>query len=71
MHVPIIDRLQPDGVRAADPAFQQLVEERLDRELERRRLQPLRLDPAARERWLDIVESAAWAVLRPAQLQLL
>jgi nicotinamide riboside kinase len=71
VHVPIVGRLQPDGVRAADPAFQRLVEERLDQQLDRRGLQPLRLDPAARERWLDRVEHAAWERLRPAQLELL
>ena len=71
VHVPIVGRLQPDGIRAADPAFQQLVDERLDRELERRQLTPLRLDPAAREGWLDAAEAAAWGVLQPAQLPLL
>jgi thymidylate kinase len=71
VHVPIVGRLQPDGVRAADPAFQQLVDERLDRELERRALRPLRLDPAARETWVDAVEAATWQVVRPAQLPLL
>ena len=71
VHVPIVGRLLPDGIRAADPAFQQLVEERLDREIERRGLEPLRLQADAREGWLDAVEAAAWGVLRPAQLQLL
>jgi thymidylate kinase len=71
VHVPIVGRLQPDGVRAADPAFQQHVDERLDRELERRALRPLRLDPAARETWVDAVEAATWQVVRPAQLPLL
>src|SRR5687768_10582993 len=71
VHVPIIGRLQPDGVRAADPAFQRLVEERLDQQLERRALPTLRLDPEAREGWLDEVERAAWELLRPAQLELL
>src|SRR3954449_1777503 len=28
VHVPIAGRLQPDGIRAADPAFQHLVEDR-------------------------------------------
>jgi thymidylate kinase len=71
VHVPIAGHLQPDGIRAPDPAFQHLVEDRLEREVERRKLQPLRLDPAARAGWLDIVEAAAWRVLRPAQLPLL
>lgn len=71
VHVPIVGRLLPDGIRASDPAFQQLVEERLDREIERRGLAPLRLQPDARDGWLDKVEAAAWGVLRPAQLQLL
>ncbi len=71
VHVPIVGRLQPDGVRAADPAFQRLVDERLDRELERRGLAPLRLDPDAREGWGEAVETAAWDVVRPAQMPLL
>jgi nicotinamide riboside kinase len=71
VHVPILGRLQHDGIRAADPAFQRLVDERLDRELARRNLEPLRLDPESREGWIDAVEAAAWGVLRPAQLPLL
>ncbi len=71
VHVPIVGRLQPDGVRAADPAFQRLVDERLDRELERRGLVPLRLDADAREGWGEAVEAAAWDVVRPAQMPLL
>ena len=71
VHVPIVGGLQPDGIRAADPAFQRLVDERVDRELARRDLPALRLDHDAREGWLDIVEAAAWRVLQPAQLPLL
>jgi hypothetical protein len=71
VHVPIVGHLQHDGIRAADPAFQRLVDERVDRELARRDLPALRLDRDAREGWLDIVEDAAWRVLRPAQLPLL
>ena len=70
VHVPIAGHLQPDGIRAPDPAFQRLVEEQLDRELARRALVPLRLDRAAREGWLDAVEAAVWQRLRPAQLVL-
>jgi nicotinamide riboside kinase len=71
VHVPIVGHLQPDGIRAADPAFQQLVDERLDRELVRRDIAPLRLDAGARDGWLDAVEAAAWRLLRPAQMPLL
>jgi nicotinamide riboside kinase len=71
VHVPITGRLLPDGIRAPDPAFQRLVEERLDRQLERRALAPLRLDPEGREGWVDAVEDAVWRHLRPAQLELL
>ncbi len=71
VHVPIAGRLQPDGIRAPDPAFQRLVEERLDRELQRRAISPLRLDPEGRESWVDAVEAAVWERLRPAQLELL
>ena len=71
VHVPIIGRLQPDGIRAADPEFQRLVDELLLRELDRRELPVLRLDAERREGWLDEVEAAAWQRLKPAQLQLL
>jgi nicotinamide riboside kinase len=71
VHVPVIDQPQPDGVRAADPAFQRLVDERLQRELDRRGLNPLRLAPQGRAGWLDAVEAATWQALRPAQLPLL
>jgi nicotinamide riboside kinase len=71
VHVPIVGRLSADGIRAADPGFQRLVDDRLDREIERRGLQPLRLDPARRDGWNDAVEAAAWELLRPAQLELL
>ena len=71
VHVPIVGRLQADGIRAADPEFQRLVDERLCRELDRRGISALRLDPERRECWLDEVEAAAWQELRPAQLELL
>jgi nicotinamide riboside kinase len=71
VHVPIVGRLQPDGIRAADPEFQRLVDERLRRELERRGITALGLDPSRREGWLDEVEAACWQILRPAQLELL
>ena len=71
VQVPAVETPLPDGVRAADPGFQRLVEERLDREVAARGLSPLRLAPDDRDRWLDRVESAVWERLRPAQLRLL
>lgn len=70
IHVPIVEVLSPDGIRSADPGFQRAVEDRLAQEVAERRLQVLRLDPAARPDWLDTVERAAWDRLRPAQLPL-
>jgi len=73
VHVPAVEEPQPDGVRAADPTFQRLVEERLDRELAARGLEErtLRLDRSDRAGWLAKVEEAIWSRVRPAQLQLL
>lgn len=71
IHVPALDVPQPDGVRAPDPAFQRLVEERLDRELRARGLEPLRLRPEARDRWIERIEEVVWDRIRPAQLRLL
>jgi len=70
IHVPIVALPRPDGIRSADPAFQEAVEERLRRELELRRLPVLALDPAQRAGWLDLVERAAWERMSPAQLPL-
>lgn len=71
VHVPIVDQPSPDGIRSPDPGFQRAVDERLDRELDRRNLQAVRLDSLGREKWLDAVEQAAWDRLRPAQLSFL
>lgn len=71
VEVPIVDGLNPDGIRSANPTFQRAVEERLGRELAARGLPTLRLDPAARATWLDAVEERIWRHLRPVQLQLL
>jgi len=69
--VPIVDRPSADGVRSADPAFQLAVQERLERELLRRGVAPLRLSPEHRAGWLDAVEAALAERLVPAQLPLL
>lgn len=71
IHVPIVDDPSPDGIRAADPSFQRAVDERLLHELDERRVEVLRLDPAARAAWLDEVEELAWHRLAPPQLPLL
>jgi nicotinamide riboside kinase len=70
VHVPIVAQPSPDGVRSADPGFQLAVEERLAREIGERGLATLALAPEARAGWLDTVEAAVWAHLRPAQLLL-
>jgi nicotinamide riboside kinase len=71
VHVPVLEGPRSDGIRSPDPAFQALVEERLDRELTRRNLAPLRLEPQRRDAWLDEVEQTVSGLLRPAQLPLL
>ncbi|HKI87110.1 MAG TPA: ATP-binding protein [Thermoanaerobaculia bacterium] len=71
IHVPIVDDPSPDGVRAPDPAFQRAVDERLLRELDKRAIPALRLDPSDRDGWLDQVEAIAWPLIAPAQLPLL
>lgn len=71
VHVPIVAEPTADGIRAADPAFQRAVDERLRRELSARDLDPLFLDPGNRDGWLDRVEAAILALLSPAQLELL
>lgn len=71
IYVPIVDRPASDGIRAEDPGFQRAVDERLVRELERRGLVVLRLDPADRTGWLDAAERAALELLAPPQLSLL
>lgn len=70
VHVPVVDEPSPDGVRSADPSFQRAVEERLDGELARRRLAPLRLESPRRAGWLDAVEARVRETLRPDQLEI-
>ena len=72
VHVPIIEQPSPDGIRSASPSFQLAVEERLGRELAERGLDALRLDPAQRSAWLDVVEREVLERrLGPVQLPLL
>lgn len=71
VRVPVVAAPSADGVRSDDPGFQLAVQGRLDRELERRGLEALRLDPEDREQWVDRVEERVRHLWRPAQLELL
>lgn len=68
--VPVVHAPSPDGYRSIDPAFQDAVDERLTRELERRGLPALELDPNDREGWVDRVFAVVWDRIRPPQLEL-
>jgi len=71
VHVPIIQSLDPDGFRSTDPAFQELVEDRLVAEIDRCELEVFDLGGTERGDWLDRVEDEVWRQLRPAQMELL
>ena len=71
VHVPVLDRPSSDGVRSADPGFQQAIEQRLDLELERRGIGCVRLAGHPRDGWLDEVERLVVERLAPPQLELL
>jgi nicotinamide riboside kinase len=71
VRVPILELPARDGVRADDPAFQCAVDERLTREVARRAIPVLELDPKASDGWLDRVELACRALVEPAQLELI
>ncbi len=69
--VPVVDRPSPDGLRATDPSFQKAVEDGVRRELERRGIPALWLDPTDREGWIDAVEARVMEALAPPQLTLI
>lgn len=71
IYVPIVGAPRDDGLRSTDTAFQRAVDERVLRELDERGIDALRLEPSARERWLDIVESDIRWQLDTPQLTLL
>jgi nicotinamide riboside kinase len=71
VRVPVLGTLSADGVRAADPAFQRAVDERLGDELARRRLAVLTLDATRPDEWIDRVEEACRPLVAPDQLDLL
>lgn len=69
--VPIIDEPRADGLRATDPSFQRAAEDGVRRELQRREVPAMMLDPENREGWLDRVEAQVMERLAPSQLPLL
>ena len=69
--VPIIDEPSPDGLRATDPSFQRAVEDGVRRELSRREIEAMELDPSNRHGWLSRVEAEVMTRLAPPQLPLL
>lgn len=69
--VPVTQTPNPDGIRATNPEFQQVVEKRVQQELARRDVAALLLDTGSRDAWLDQVEAAVLARLAPPQLELL
>ncbi len=69
--VPITAAPNPDGLRATDPAFQRAVEDRLLRELDRRKLAAIHLAAHARGDWISQVEQEVLRRLAPSQLPLL
>jgi nicotinamide riboside kinase len=71
VHVPIVSSPSPDGVRALDPAFQRVVDDRLLEEIARRDLPVEFLDPRRRDLWLERVVRLVLDKLAPPQLQLL
>ena len=73
VHVPIVEGapVLADGVRSTDVGFQAAVEQRLAAELGHFEVEPLLLDPADRDGWLDAVETAVVERLAPPQLELL
>jgi nicotinamide riboside kinase len=73
VHVPVVEGapMLADGVRSTDQAFQGAVERRLAAELRHFGVEPLRLDAARRETWLDEVEAVVMERLESPQLDLL
>ncbi len=71
VRVPVIEQPSADGVRATDPAFQRAVDDLLEKELARRGLEALVLEPSLRDRWIAGVEEEVVARLELPQLSLL
>ncbi len=69
--VPVVEAPSPDGLRATDPSFQRAIEDGVRRELQRRKLDALHLNPEDRDGWLTLVEDEVMTRLAPPQLPLL
>lgn len=69
--VPITAEPLADGIRTTDPEFQRVIESRVQQELVQRGRAALRLDPSARDSWLDEVERVVVEQLNERQLRLL
>ena len=65
--MPITEDPRPDGLRSTDPTFQQLVEDRLMEEVDRRGLDVVDLTDLDRVAWGDRVEARAWAKLEAGE----
>lgn len=69
--VPILHEPAADGLRATDPSFQRAVDGGVRRELERRGVEALFLDPEDRDGWVQRVEEQVADELSSPQLPLL
>jgi len=65
VHVPLWSRPTYDGVRAADPRFQQEIHDLLEGMITARGLSPLRLEVCNPQEWGAIIETALLPVLEP------
>ena len=65
VHVPISESPAYDGVRAVDPAFQQLIDVLLEGMIAARGLTPLRLNPPDRATWCDTIIESLLPKLEP------
>ncbi len=63
--VPLWRRPTYDGVRAVDPAFQERIDTLLEGILVARGLEPLRLDPAERDRWPETILERVLPAVEP------
>lgn len=65
VHVPVWSRPRFDGVRAADPSFQEQVDLLLEGMVTARGLRPMRLEAADRARWARRILERVLAKLEP------